>query len=71
MTGGNDPAKARFFAIGLLRLGGVALVLIGLLVVMERIALPHALGWGMIVAGAFGFSALPLILARRWKSPPR
>jgi hypothetical protein len=66
----TDPARARFFTIVLVRWGGVALVLLGLLIARRRIDLPVEAGYALLVIGVFEALVLPVLLARRWKSPP-
>ena len=47
----EDPAKARFFIIQAMRWSGLALVLIGLMIVYNRIAAPKAVGYVLTVIG--------------------
>lgn len=65
----KDPAKARFIALTLIRWTGVALVLIGLLINSGKIAAPGAVGVVLVAVGLFDAFLMPVILARRWKSP--
>ena len=65
-----DPARARFFIIALVRWSGVALVMLGLLVVRRRIDLPAVAGYGLLLVGIVDALIVPTLLARRWKSPP-
>ena len=67
----SDPAKARFIAIQAIRWTGVALALLGLLVIRGRIAFPREAGYVLFVVGLFDALFMPTILARRWKSPPK
>lgn len=71
MTGtpAPDPAKKRFFIIQALRWAGVAFVLAGLLIVNRKIALPQIVGYLFVVNGLVDAFVLPVILARRWKTP--
>lgn len=64
----RDPAKARWLAITLIRLSGVAFVLVGLLITERRIALPWIAGVVLTVVGFFDVFVMPKILARRWRS---
>lgn len=66
----KDPAQARYFAIQLVRLGGIALVVIGLLIANQAILAGTPEWLGMLVAG-FGLVDtffLPVLLARKWRS---
>ena len=69
----NDPAKARFLAIVLIRWTGVGLVLLGLLITTGRVILPpelkQVLGPALVLFGLFDALIMPTLLARRWKSP--
>jgi hypothetical protein len=66
-----DPARARFFALGLIRLGGVAMAFLGISILAKRWIEPAE-----IVGGVFLFIAaidvlvVPLILVKRWRTPP-
>lgn len=66
----GDPAKARFFVIQALRWSGVALVMIGLLIIIGRIDLPKLVGQILTLVGLVDALIMPSVLARRWKSPP-
>jgi hypothetical protein len=66
----NDPAKARFLIIQALRWAGAACIFIGLLVVNRRIDWPELAGYLLILNGLADVFVLPMVLARRWKSPP-
>ena len=65
----KDPAKARFIAIALIRLSGVIMVMAGLLITEQRIALPWGAGGFLTVVGFFDVFVMPKILARRWRTP--
>lgn len=65
----RDPAAARFFVIQIVRLTGIALAVLGLVVLGGRLEWPKLAGVGLLVAGLFDAMAVPLILARKWKSP--
>ena len=73
LSGSNeaaDRARARYLVISVQRLLGAGLIMLGLL------ALNGALGWGkavgvvLVVAGLVDFAVLPIVLARRWRTPP-
>jgi hypothetical protein len=68
----RDPAAARFAVTQAARLASVALVLVGILINVGRLAiLPPAAGIILIVAGLAGTFVVPLLLARRWRTPPK
>ena len=65
----SDRARARYFIISVQRLLGSGLIMLGLL------ALNGALGWGktagvvLVILGLVDFAVLPIVLARRWRTP--
>lgn len=66
-----DPARARFFALGIIRLVGVALAFLGIAIVMKRLIEPaDIIGTLLIAIGAFEVILLPALLVRRWRTPP-
>lgn len=64
-----DPAAARFWMLQLMRLGGVLLVVGALLIISGRIPGPEVLGYGLLILGMVEFFVMPMLLARRWKTP--
>lgn len=68
---GADPAKARFLVIQLVRVSGVALALFGMLALAGRFDLPRPAGLALVLIGMIDALALPIMLARRWRSPPQ
>ena len=67
-------ARARFFAIGSMRIVGVLLIFAGFALVQVgfMVAWQPTDRWvGVIVVlvGAFDFAVMPKILARRWRTP--
>jgi hypothetical protein len=65
----TDPARRRFFTIQLVRVAGVACVLLAMLIGAERIAAPLWLGYALLAAGLAGVFVLPPILVRKWRTP--
>ena len=65
----DDPAKAKFIAIQALRWSGLALVLLGLLILYGEIDLPEVAGYVLLVVGLLDALIMPGILARLWKTP--
>ena len=67
-------ARKRFFALALMRLMGAVFVLIGFVLVRggwELAGQPadRWIGVAIVLVGAFDFAVMPLLLARRWRSP--
>lgn len=75
MTQAEDSlAKKRFFAINAMRLMGAFFVLIGFVLIRggwELAGQPtdRWIGVAVVLIGAFDFAVMPLLLARRWRSP--
>ncbi|MCP5396258.1 MAG: hypothetical protein H6918_05940 [Sphingomonadaceae bacterium] len=65
----EELAKARFFTLGLVRLAGVAIVVLGMLVLQGTLDWPDPAGWVLLAVGLVDFFAMPLVLARRWRTP--
>ncbi|MBS0474917.1 MAG: hypothetical protein JSR28_07180 [Proteobacteria bacterium] len=66
-----DPARQRFIALQLMRLSGAVFALLGLLIVARRVDMPIAAGYAFLVVGFVDLFVVPLLLAKRWKSPPQ
>ena len=64
-------AKKRFLAIGMIRMGGAAVVLVGLLCAFDKIDIPgnRIVGVIMIFMGMIDFVFMPMFLSRRWRTP--
>jgi uncharacterized membrane protein HdeD (DUF308 family) len=62
-------AKRRYFTIQAVRLAGVVMVLLGILVLNDKLAWPRLLGYFLVLNGLFDALFLPTILAKRWKTP--
>ena len=66
----DDKARNRFLAISLLRLAGALLVMFGLVEAAGRLPdVPPIAGMVMVLVGALAFAVVPLLLARRWRTP--
>lgn len=59
----------RFAVINLMRLSGVAFVLAGLLMVNGVIDIAPEAGYIFIVIGLLDIFVVPLVLARKWRTP--
>lgn len=66
----NDErlAKRRWAAMQACRLAALICALLGVYALAERGLDQPQLGYPLLLLGAFGFFALPVLLARRWKS---
>ncbi|WP_310533202.1 hypothetical protein [Novosphingobium sp.] len=63
-------AKKRFMAITLVRMSGVALILVGLLCALDKLDIPmaHLIGVVLILIGFVDVFVVPTLLAKRWRS---
>lgn len=66
---GDDDARTRWMVINATRLLGVVIVLAGILGLGRVIAIPDVASYGFIAFGLFDVFAVPLILARKWRTP--
>ena len=64
----HDPAKARFLTFQAVRLSGVALAVLGALVLGQILPLPEFVGYIFLALGAVDVFILPIFLAKRWRS---
>ena len=69
MNADDTRARNRFIAIQLVRIGGVAMVLLGLLVMNGRIDWPREAGFVLAALGLFEALLAPLLLSRKWNPP--
>lgn len=67
MTG---PAKSRFFVLAAIRLGGVAMTMVGVSILMKRWLEPSdIIGTALMVLGVVETIVVPIILVRAWATP--
>lgn len=69
MADEDNTARNRWAVIQAMRLGGVAIAVIGLLVTGDIILLPHAAGYALLAIGLLDVFVVPTLLARKWRSP--
>lgn len=75
MTPADDAlAKKRFFAIAAMRVMGAIFVLVGFVLIRGGFELAGQptdrwIGVAVVLLGAFDFAVMPMLLARRWRSP--
>ncbi len=65
----DDLSRRRFFVIGIFRLIGVAMVMLGILIARGVIGWPAAAGYVLIAVGLADTFVMPQILARKWRTP--
>jgi len=61
-------AKRRFMAINLIRITGLACVLLGIAITQGVIDLPRFVGVVLAIFGLYDFFFMPRIIAKRWRS---
>jgi hypothetical protein len=71
VSGETDPAIARFAAINLVRIGGIACVVVGMLIASGRIlpGVPVPIAYAALAVGLFGALVAPALLVRKWRTP--
>jgi hypothetical protein len=65
----DEVARGRWLTINVLRLGGVAMVVAGMLGTRQVIAIPVIAAYALIAVGLLDVFLVPLFLARKWRSP--
>ena len=65
----DEVARGRWLTINVLRLGGVAMVVAGMLGTRQVIAIPAIAAYALIAVGLLDVFLMPLFLARKWRSP--
>ena len=69
----GDVAHRRWMVIQLMRLGGFALAILGILMARDVVDIVgeanRLTGYGFIVVGLLDGFVMPQILARKWRSP--
>ena len=68
MTDDDKLARNRFMLLNLVRLGGLALILLGIAIHYGKIAAPEALAYALVIAGFADFFFVPNILSRNWRT---
>lgn len=65
-----DPARRRFLVMQAVRLAGVVTVLAGMLIATGKLPVaPKLAGYLIMVVGFLDMAVMPLVLARRWRTP--
>jgi hypothetical protein len=63
-------ARNRYMILQMLRIFGVGLTIVGILIVRGKIDLDPIVGYAFIVVGLLDAFGTPLVLARKWRTPP-
>jgi len=64
----DDPARARFFAMQAVRLGGLIMAIAALLGLNGALPIPRIAAWPLLILGLIEIFVIPQILARRWRT---
>jgi hypothetical protein len=65
----DNAARDRWMVINALRLGGLAMALFGILALGHVVEFPEIGGYLLVVSGLVDFFVVPLLLARKWRTP--
>ena len=71
MSDDDTQARARWIALNLMRLSGAALVTIGAVIAVGRTDMPPIAGTVLMLVGLLDATVMPLVFARRWRTPRR
>ena len=63
----EDIARQRWMVLNIVRIGGLALVLVALAIHYGRIPWPEPVAWVLAATGLLEFFIAPKLLARRWR----
>ena len=69
MSDDDTQARARWIALNLMRLSGAALVTIGAVIAVGRTDMPPIAGTVLMLVGLLDATVMPLVFARRWRTP--
>jgi hypothetical protein len=69
----DDTAHRRWMVIQLMRVGGIAFAILGILMAREAVVIAgddnRLVGYGFIAIGLLDAFLVPQYLARKWRSP--
>ena len=65
----EDVARGRWMVINAVRLSGAAMVVVGMLMIVGKIAAPQVVGYAILGVGLLDIFLMPQVLARKWRSP--
>ena len=67
----ETKAQQRFLILNFVRIAGAIMLVIGLAVIGNGLfGLPIRVGYALFLIGIAAFILVPLLLAKKWKSPP-
>lgn len=65
----DELARKRFFVIQAVRIAGAVQVLLALLVINQRLDWPAWIGYLLFANGFIDVFLVPILLAKRWRTP--
>ena len=65
----DEVARGRWLTINVLRLSGVAMVVAGMLGTRQVLEIPMIAAYALIAIGLLDIFLVPLLLARKWRTP--
>ena len=65
----DEVARGRWLTINVLRLGGVAMVVAGMLGTRQVLEIRVIAAYALIGIGLLDIFLVPLLLARKWRTP--
>ena len=69
MTGDDALARSRWMIMQVMRVSGAAFVVVGALIAAGKTSLPPLAGTVLMLVGLLDATVVPLLLARRWRTP--
>ena len=69
MDEAEELARSRFMKLQLIRLSGVAMAMLGAVIISGRLIDMPELGYVLLVLGAVEFFLLPNLVAKNWRTP--
>ncbi len=65
----EDLARNRVIVMGMMRLSGVAMIMVAILITQGIIDWPREVAYVLAAVGVVDVFVVPQIFARRWRSP--
>ena len=65
----DELAPQRWMVINAVRIAGVVMVIVGLLGLQGYFEYPDIAGYALVGVGLLDLFLMPLVLARKWRSP--
>lgn len=66
----ETKAQYRFLVLNIIRITGAVMLVLGLAIIAKGVFdLPKAAGYVLFIVGIIDFMLVPLLLAKKWKSP--